>query len=512
MKPSRHKFSVPLFLMIGISTFMMSTFGVRLPVFQGPASTYLIPLIAMSSLPEWKCPATFREMRDDNTTVLMMRTGNGTIIPARDVIESKISQLSGSLMLAGGLHFLIGATGLVGVLIRFIGPITIVPAITFVGLFIYEVNVKLCQANWLVAAITCAVNLILSLSKRQTPIPMWNRKKGFHILWFPFHKVFSVLLSIIIGWIFSAILTEAGAISDDPKSIARFARTDSRLYIVKESDWFTFPYPEKYGGYAFSLGAFMATIASVLDSIGDYNAVARISRVPPPPKYVFNRGIAVEGLMSFISGSLGCCHATVSYGGNIGAMAITRVVSRSVFQVCGLIYVLFAVFAKLGAVFITIPYPVLGGSSLISMGIFVGVVLSYLQTVDLNSPRNLAIIGTSLLLGLMMPFWISKNPNAIETGNDDLNNALTMLLSNSSFVGGVFACFLDNTVPAEVSVAGGVTSWSNHCLYRVNTLLLQIYSRGICGRGRDKLVKPLPVQCQHPPIADLQQRYLWQGV
>ncbi|KAH9520301.1 hypothetical protein Btru_060447, partial [Bulinus truncatus] len=266
------------FLMIGISTFMMSTFGVRLPVFQGPASTYLIPLIAMSSLPEWKCPSTFREMRDDNTTVLMMRTGNGTIIPARDVIESKLSQLSGSLMLAGGLHFLIGATGLVGVLIRFIGPITIVPAITLVGLFIYEVNVKLCQANWLVAVI--------------------------------------------------AILTEAGAISDDPKSIARFARTDSRLYIVKESDWFTFPYPGKYGGYAFSLGAFisffMATIASVLDSIGDYNAVARISRVPPPPKYVFNRGIAVEGLMSFISGTLGCCHATVSYGGNIGAMAITR--------------------------------------------------------------------------------------------------------------------------------------------------------------------------------------------
>nr|KAI8755909.1 solute carrier family 23 member 2-like [Biomphalaria glabrata] len=448
------------FLMIGVSTFAMSTFGVRLPVFQGPASTYLIPLIAMSTLPEWKCPNLFKDSRHDNITVLMADVGNGTVIPAREVIENKLAQLSGSLMLAGGLHFLIGATGLIGILIRYIGPITIVPTVTLVGLFIYKAAVKFCETNWLLSCITCAVNLILSLylSKRQTPIPMWNRKQGFHILWFPFHQVFSVLLSIIIGWIVALILTVAGTMSDDPNSIEQFARTDARLHIVHESDWFIFPYPGKVGSFSFSLGAFisffMATIGSVLDSIGDYNAIARICRVPPPPRYAFNRGIAVEGLMSFFSGAMGCCHATVSYGGNIGAMGITRVVSRSVFQMCGLLFILFAVFAKLGAVFIAIPYPVIGGSSLISMGIFIGVVLSYLQTVDLNSQRNLAIIGTALLIGMMLPYWITNNPQAIDTGSDDLNNAITMLLSNPSFVGGTFAFVLDNTVPGTLKERG----------------------------------------------------------
>ncbi|CAL1537464.1 unnamed protein product [Lymnaea stagnalis] len=448
------------FLMIGLSTFAMSTFGVRLPVFQGPAATYLIPLIAMRELPEWKCPAMFKSLNDDNTTTLMAVVGNGTMITAREVILEKISQLSGSLMLAGALHFFIGVTGLVGVLLRFIGPVTIVPTITLVGLYIYELNVKFCETNWLIAAVTCISNLILSLflRHRNTPIPLWHPKRGFYILWYPFHQVFSVLLSIIAGWLLSAILTETGTMSNDPTHKHYFARTDSRMHIVEEADWFTFPYPGKFGSFLFSGGGFIsffiATIGSILDSIGDYNAVARTAQVSPPPRYAFNRGIAVEGLMSFLSGTLGCCHATVSYGGNIGAMGITRVVSRSVFQLCGLIYIIFAFFGKAGAVFITIPYPVIGGSSIITMGIFIGVVLSYLQTVDMNSSRNLAIIGTSLLLGLMLPYWIKKNPDAIETGYPEFDTAIQMLLSNPSFVGGFFACFMDNAAPGTLKERG----------------------------------------------------------
>lgn len=28
----------------------------RLPLYQGPAMTYVVPLLAMQSLPEWQCP------------------------------------------------------------------------------------------------------------------------------------------------------------------------------------------------------------------------------------------------------------------------------------------------------------------------------------------------------------------------------------------------------------------------------------------------------------------------
>jgi len=87
-----------------------------------------------------------------------------------------------------------------------------------------------------------------------------------------------------------------------------------------------------------------------------------------------------------------------------------------VFIVVAVIYIVFGVLGKVSAVFITIPYPVLGGSLIIMMGMVIGVVLSLLVTVDLTSTRNLAIIGTSIIMGLVVPLWIKNYPNDISTG------------------------------------------------------------------------------------------------
>lgn len=45
----------------------------------------------------------------------------------------------------------------------------------------------------------------------------------------------------------------------------------------------------------------------------------------------------------------------------------------------GVLYVAFGVFGKFSAVFITIPYPVLGGSFLILIGILFGVIIGSLE-------------------------------------------------------------------------------------------------------------------------------------
>lgn len=88
-------------------------------------------------------------------------------------------------------------------------------------------------------------------------------------------------------------------------------------------------FPGQYGTISFSTAAFIscliATILSILDSISDYYACARVCRVPAPPSHAVNRGILVEGLCSFLSGVVGCGHATTTSGGNIGAIGITRV-------------------------------------------------------------------------------------------------------------------------------------------------------------------------------------------
>lgn len=85
----------------------------------------------------------------------------------------------------------------------------------------------------------------------------------------------------------------------------------------------------QFGTPIFETGAFsaflIATFISILDSIGDYYACAMICNVPPPPAHGVNRGIAIEGLCTALSGAVGCGHATSTQGGNIGAIGITKV-------------------------------------------------------------------------------------------------------------------------------------------------------------------------------------------
>ena len=77
---------------------------------------------------------------------------------------------------------------------------------------------------------------------------------------------------------------------------------------------------------------------------------------------------------------------------------------------------IFGMLGKLSGVFISIPYPVLGGALITMAGMFNGVTLSNLQPLDLSSSRNLAIMGTSLMVGLLIPLWVKKYPEDIDTG------------------------------------------------------------------------------------------------
>lgn len=88
-----------------------------------------------------------------------------------------------------------------------------------------------------------------------------------------------------------------------------------------------------------------------------------------------------------------------------------------VFVAVGFIYIIFGIIGKIGALFITMPYSVLGGVTMVSFGMFIGFNFANLQPVELNS-RNLNIIGISILLGISFPLWVSTTPNAINTGTD----------------------------------------------------------------------------------------------
>lgn len=68
-----------------------------------------------------------------------------------------------------------------------------------------------------------------------------------------------------------------------------------------------------------------AILASIVESIGDYNACAKLSNVCHPPDHAVNRGIFIEGVGCLISGLWGTGTGTGTYSGNIVAIGITRV-------------------------------------------------------------------------------------------------------------------------------------------------------------------------------------------
>ncbi|XP_033757178.1 solute carrier family 23 member 2-like [Pecten maximus] len=447
--------------MNGITTLLMVTLGIRLPLYQGASPDYVAPLLAMADLDKDRCNNTspitvFNNITNVTETVFQEGT--------EEIILEAVQGLQGSLLAAGAIHFLIGATGLVGVLLKFIGPVTIVPTILLFGIFMVKSITKFAQVHWGISLLTSAIALILSLylAKREMPIPVYTRKRHCHVIRYPLHQVFAILIALVTGWLLCGILTASGVFSTSRDSQDYYSRTDTRVDVINRASWFYFPYPGQFGKINFSISAFVgfcvATIVSILDSISDYYACAATCNVPPPPAQGVNRGIAIEGLCSALSGVVGCGHATTTYGGNVGVIGLTRVGSRYVFITVALIYIIFGVIGKVSAVFITIPYPVLGGVLIVMFGAFNGVVLSNLKHVDLSSTRNVTIIGTSLLVGLMIPHWVQTYDDVINTGSRDADDVIMMLLGNPNLAGGVLACFLDNTIPGTREERG-IAAW-----------------------------------------------------
>lgn len=321
-----------------------------------------------------------------------------------------------------------------------------------VGLPLFGTAAGFAGAQWGVALATMFCITIFSQVLKDIEVPLGFAKVQIF-------KLFPVLFSIIICWILSLILTAAGAFPEGSP-----ARTDFRSSVLTNTKWFRFPYPGQWGTPTISVGAVFGMLAGVLasmiESIGDYYACARLSGAPPPPKHALNRGIGFEGLGCLLTGVFGTGNGTTSFSENIGAVGITRVGSVRVVQAGALIMIFLSVIAKFGALFSTIPDPVVGGIFVLMFGMITAVGLSSLQFVDLNSMRNLFVLGTSLFFGLVLPHWVANNGQKIDVGNDSLNQIFRVLLSTNMAVGGITGFILDNLLPGTLEERGIIT-WRN---------------------------------------------------
>jgi len=155
-------------------------------------------------------------------------------------------------------------------------------------------------------------------------------------------------------------------------------------------------------------GFLSAVLVGIVESLGEYKAVARIVNAPLLPEHSANRGIFIEAIGCILCGIFGTGNGPTSYSRNTGTMSVTCVGSRRVVQVCGILMIFLSLSGKIGGFFASIPEPIVGGIFTVNFALIIRVRLSNLQKVDLTSLRNNFTVGLSLFIYLVSELWKTK--------------------------------------------------------------------------------------------------------
>ncbi|XP_048846431.1 solute carrier family 23 member 2-like isoform X1 [Brienomyrus brachyistius] len=436
-----------IFFCVGITTLLQTTLGCRLPLFQASAFAFLAPARAILSLEKWKC----------NTTVIP--TLNSTELPNTDHIwHPRIREIQGAIIVSSMIEVCIGALGLPGMLLKYIGPLTITPTVALIGLSGFQAAGERAGKHWGIAMLTIFLVLLFSQYARnvQLPLPIYQAKKGWTSYRLQLFKMFPIIMAILVSWLLCFIFTVTDVFPPKREQYGFYARTDARQGILTVAPWFKIPYPFQWGlptvTTAGVIGMMSAVVASIIESIGDYYACARLSCAPPPPVHAINRGIFIEGVSCVVDGIFGTGNGSTSSSPNIGVLGITKVGSRRVIQYGAGFMLLLGLVGKFSALFASLPDPVLGALFCTLFGMITAVGLSNLQFVDLNSSRNLFVLGFSIFFGLVLPSYLKQNP--LVTGIIEIDQVLNVLLTTAMFVGGSVAFVLDNTIPGSMEERG----------------------------------------------------------
>ncbi|XP_068816318.1 solute carrier family 23 member 1 isoform X3 [Struthio camelus] len=359
--------------------------------------------------------------------------------------QPRMREIQGAIIVSSLVEVAIGLLGLPGALLNYIGPLTVTPTVSLIGLSVFQAAGERAGSHWGIAALY-AVHLSDRVvcpvpAKRHPPparVPLGQRLR-------PVPR------------------TDLQDVSDHPGhhgGVAALLPADARRRLPQAARGVRLQGADGRAGGDPVRRALVprplpvATLAGIVESIGDYYSCARLAGAPAPPVHAINRGIFTEGISCIIAGLLGTGNGSTSSSPNIGVLAITKVGSRRVIQYGAGIMLVLGTVGKFTALFASLPDPILGGMFCTLFGMITAVGLSNLQFVDMNSSRNLFVLGFAMFFGLTLPNYLDSHPNAINTGVPELDQILTVLLTTEMFVGGTIAFILDNTVPGTQEERG----------------------------------------------------------
>nr|DBA19649.1 TPA: hypothetical protein GDO54_015452 [Pyxicephalus adspersus] len=431
----------------GIATSLQSGLGARLPLVQSPTFELLIPAVILSR----------------------HSTANRTIV-------------SGALLVSGVLQFLTGISGLWGWTLQFCGPMVIAPALSIIGLSLYKPAAQLCSFNWSISMSLIAVTTFLSQTLRSLhfPVYIWNKKGGIKKKFAPVFRMLSVstktpcdydlyidVCNAAIYSLFMVIMediefpSEFGLAQNASQSFTKRTRMFATYHggnATELTPWFHFPSLGTWGWPQLSLETLSVgiamTLTSCLSSLGCYILCARMLSCPPLPFHSCNRGICMEGVGNILSGMLGGVCGTGSNIPTAGITGITQVGSRHSAQLTALLFVVLGCSPRLSQMLMTIPFAVHGSTLCLTFSMAVGGGVSFFQYADIDSGRNIFIVGFTMFMALLVPRWLQAMPTKLDTGWPAVDMLLLSLLTTPIFLGGLFSFILDNTIEGSLEERG----------------------------------------------------------
>ena len=408
--------------------------GSGLPIIQGSSFSFLGPVYSIIA----------------STLIIAQAEGYSSFeefIAATDEwtrISIVMQYVTGAILAASFFEIILGYSGIMGKIKRYITPVSIGPTVTLIGLTLFRapaaMGVQYCAWEaFLVVLMIVILNQIIG-------------KKFIRV------QIFSILMSIIIVWAFVAILTAAGIVQ--PPCAVKFEPLRDmveRGYYVRPPIPFPWGIPKILP--AFALGMLAAYLASMVESIGDYHSVARLAEAPPPTEGMISKGLGAEGLGCLIGAIFGAGGGFTSYSENIGSIGLTRVASRYVFQLGGIIIlVIGGIIYAWGALMASMPDPLVGGMYIAVFGMIAAVGISLLMLSDMKSPRNIFIVGLSLFAGMAVPELVTDEVAAAMRaafgGLAWVADIIIIIGRTGMAVGAIIGILLDNILPATPEERG----------------------------------------------------------
>ncbi|URD88451.1 Permease family [Musa troglodytarum] len=422
-----------LLFVAGLNTLLQTTFGTRLPAVIGGSYTFVVPTISII------LAARYSTIVDPHQRFLHIMRGT-----------------QGALIVSSAIQIILGFSGLWRIVVRLLSPLSAAPLVALAGFGLYEFGFP-------------------------GYIPHLLRSKK-HVF-----DRYAVLFSIAIVWLYAFILTVGGAYKHAAAKTRQHCRTD-RSGLIASSPWIRVPYPFQWGAPTFNGGEAFAMMAAafvaLVESTGTFIAVSRYSSATPVPPSILGRGVGWQGIGILLDGLFGTANGSTVSVENAGLIALTRVGSRRVVQISAGFMIFFSILGKFGAVFASVPGPIIAALYCLFFA-YVGVAgLGLLQFCNLNSFRTKFILGFSVFLGLSVPQYFNEYTSVAgygpaHTGARWFNDMVNVAFSSEALVAGFVAYFLDNTLHRNDPTARkdrGYHFWDKFRSYRTDPRSEEFYS------------------------------------